>query len=319
MIKRKLNVKRLGVFIGGVVILVAFIVFVIVKVSSDAKLKESIEYKLAEVGYTENEIKTLKSELDKDKINDLLKRKYDSNITKFIKEKYFIYSNLDRYLDYYSENNTLELKKVVSIVNVKADSEWYSDITETDTSKDTLMLVNKFNGLPSTYEPSDLMELPGAYAYDGIYARSVMYDALANMINKAKESGYTLVVSQGYRSYKEQEEAYNEMQDIYGTSEADTIAARAGHSEYQTGLSVLIIPIYQNEEEIDINTSPEYKWLQENAPKYGFVFRYPNGKSDITGFNTDNWRYRYVGTNVSEIMTRENITFDEYYAYYINN
>lgn len=57
--------------------------------------------------------------------------------------------------------------------------------------------------------------------------------------------------------------------------------------------------------------------LIENAYKYGFILRYPKDKEGITGFSYDAWRLRYVGTNISRIIHNENITFDEYYAYYI--
>ena len=93
------------------------------------------------------------------------------------------------------------------------------------------MLVNKFYKLSETYVPSDLVDVSLSYAYSGKQVSKVMYDSLTNMLDAAKESGYNLVVSQGYRSYADQEEAYNDIEASSGVDYADEVAARPGHSE----------------------------------------------------------------------------------------
>ena len=67
----------------------------------------------------------------------------------------------------------------------------------------------------------------------------------------------------------------------------------------------------------DFEETKEYKWLIKNAYKYGFILRYPKGKEDITGYNYESWHYRYVGIEAAKIIYEENITFDEYYVYYV--
>ena len=52
-----------------------------------------------------------------------------------------------------------------------------------------------------------------------------------------------------------------------------------------------------------------YQWLDENAYKYGFVKRYPEDKTDITGISNEPWHYRYVGTTVAKIMKEEKFMF----------
>lgn len=177
------------------------------------------------------------------------------------------------------------------------------------------MLVNKFYKLSEDYIPDDLIDVSATYGYQGKQVSSVIYDELTNLIDAAKENGYSLIVTQGYRSYKDQLEAYDEIEGSSGQDYADEVAARAGHSEYQTGLSVVVKPLYTEGQ--DMESSPEHTWLVENAYKYGFILRYPKDKEGITGFSYDAWRLRYVGTNISRIIHNENITFDEYYAYYI--
>ena len=56
-----------------------------------------------------------------------------------------------------------------------------------------------------------------------------------------------------------------------------------------------------------------------NAYKYGFIERYPEDKTYITGYEPESWHWRYVGKEAAKIVHDENITYDEYYAYYIEN
>lgn len=316
MVNRKLNVKRLGIFCAVVLVIVLVLIFVISGYISDAKMRKTSEFRLGEVGYTDNEIKVITKSLNKSQVEKVINSKYKKNLTKFLKEKYFIYDNLDRYLDYASSNPSTEATKIVSIVNSKADTEWYSNITETDISKGELMLVNKFYGLNPNYEPEDLVTVSETYAYKGKKVSKVMYDYLTDMLDSAKSSGYTMVVSQGYRSYADQEEAYKAIQNASGASVADRQAARPGHSEYQTGLSVIVEPYNKVVE--DVNASEEHTWLINNCHRFGFILRYPDGTSEITGFNTDNWRLRFVGVDAATKIHNEGITFDEYYEYYVN-
>lgn len=316
MVNRKLNVKRLGIFCVIVLVIILTLVFVISGYISDAKMRKTSEFRLSEVGYTDNEIKVITKSLNKEQVEKIISSKYKKNLTKFLKEKYFIYDNLERYLDYASSNPSTEATKVVSIVNSRADTEWYSKIEETDTSKGELMLVNKFYGLNENYEPEDLITVSETYAYKGKKVSKVMYDYLTDMLDSAKSSGYTMLVSQGYRSYADQEEAYKGIQNSSGASVADRQAARPGHSEYQTGLSI-VLGIYDTKED-NVEESEIQSWFINNCHRFGFILRYPEGTSEITGFSTDNWRLRFVGVDAATKIHNEGITFDEYYEYYVN-
>ncbi len=317
MTVRKLNKKKLSIFCVVVLIILVTLIIGIRNLVNESKLRKTPQYRLSEVGYSTNEVKAIIKYLDDKKIEEVIKAKYKKDLTKFIKEKYFIYDNLDEYLSYYEDNSDVDAKDVVSIVNVLADTEWYSNIKSTDTSLNEKMLVNKFYKLDENYVPSDLTEVSMMYSYEGNYVSDIIYDDLVDMLDKAKKAGYTLVVSQGYRSYEDQAQIYKSIEDANGTSYADSIAARAGHSEYQTGLSIRILPYNLAEDSIDIKTSAEYKWLQDNSYKYGFILRYPEGTTDLTGFETDYWRYRYVGKEAAKVIHDEGITFDLYYSFYV--
>ena len=71
---------------------------------------------------------------------------------------------------------------------------------------------------------------------------------------------------------------------------------------------------------LDLDTfenSDGFKWMQENAYKYGFILRYPKDKEYITGYIYEPWHYRYVGISAATTIKNEGLTFEEYYEYYV--
>jgi len=192
------------------------------------------------------------------------------------------------------------------------DKNVYDDYKNTDMGKDYLILVNKFNKLSNSYEPSDLVEL-GSYSTWGSIRKEV-YDSFINMINSASKDGYTIRSVSPYRDYETQEWLYNNGVNNNGVEYALRSIAKPGFSEHQTGLAMDLdnrTTNYQNFE----NTS-EFSWMKNNAHKFGFILRYPKGKEFLTGFKYESWHYRYVGTEVATKIKELGITFDEYYAYY---
>lgn len=87
---------------------------------------------------------------------------------------------------------------------------------------------------------------------------------------------------------------------------AEKYVAIPDTSEHQLGLSVDI-----NADTDKCSSEKVYQWLDENAYKYGFVKRYPEDKTDITGISNEPWHYRYVGTTVAKIMKEENLCLEE--------
>ena len=58
-------------------------------------------------------------------------------------------------------------------------------------------------------------------------------------------------------------------------------------------------------------------WMKENSYRYGFILRYPQGKEYITGYGYESWHYRYVGLEAANYIHQNDITFEEYYAYFV--
>ena len=316
MVVRKFNYYRFATFLVIVIGIISGIIFGVVKLVNNYKYKQSYDYKLSLVGYKVDEVKTIKDKLNNEEIDNLMELKYDKNIVKFMNEKYFIYKNLSKYLEYKKDNKLESYTNIVTIINTEANIDWFDNTKENDISKKELMLVNRLYGLSKDYEPDDIIDVPSQYAYTGVKISNSIMDNIVALIDAASDEGYTFVLADGYRSYSEQESIFERYKNAYGYSEADRIAARAGHSEYQTGISFTIVPLYKEYDKP--KESLEYKWLSDNAYRYGFIFRFPEDKTDITGFEASTWRLRYVGSEAANIIKSENICFEEYYAYFVD-
>lgn len=310
MVVRKFNYFRFFIFI---VVLLSIIVGIIYLVKTN-NYKNSYEYKLLQVGYSEEEVNVLLTKYN-NRVEDLLKIEYNEHIIKFMEDKYFIFSKLNEYLEYKDKNNKKDYSEIVKLVNVEMHIDWLDNQKETDTNKNELMLVNRIYGLSSDYEPSDLADVPVKYAYAGKKLSNTALTEVIKLIEDGKNYGFNLVVSDGYRSYEYQENMYNSYVDSLGVSETDSFVARPGHSEHQTGLLLELKPY--NKVITDLSTNEEYLWLRENAHRFGFIFRFNKEHEHLTGFSSFAWKLRYVGVDAATIIYNEGICFEEYYAYFV--
>lgn len=242
--------------------------------------------------------------------------KIDDTTLSLINEKYFIIDYLDRYLNHYKNNKDLDYKEIITRVNSNLDYEFYIDSKEADISKETYTLVNKYNYLNKDYVPNNLVNVTGIYARDKAELVMIAYDNFIKMADAARKENLTIKVTTGYRSYNFQSNLYNNYVKADGVKNADTYSARPGYSEHQLGYSVDLTNA-KNVSFSDFENTDEYIWLQENAYKYGFIMRYPKDKEYITGYMFESWHYRYVGVDVATYIYENNITYEEYYAYYL--
>lgn len=172
-----------------------------------------------------------------------------------------------------------------------------------------LILVNYQNPVPEDYTV-ELMEVPGGEKVD---AR--IYQPLMEMLEAAKEGNWDrlpMVVS-GYHTLEKQQRLYEDkvkkyQKEGYSEEEAQALAAQwvavPSHSEHHLGLAV------------DINgaTYDVYFWLQANSYKYGFIFRYPGSKTELTNAVEEVWHYRYVGVEAATEMYERGLCLEEYLA-----
>lgn len=270
--------------------------------------KEEYIYKeeLLNLGYTITEIDTIQNKISNlDAKNYLLTTKY-SNIINFIESPYFIIENISRYQSYF-DNNNYSPDNAVIYVNIGLDQEFYSIIKDTDTSKSYLMLVNKYNKLSSDYVPN-LTAIKSKYGSGKM--EKTAYNYFVEMCNAAAKENLTLKSISAYRSYKTQKNLYT---GYSKKGDADTYSARPGHSEHQTGYAVDINVCATSRH---FEKTKEYEWLINNSYKYGFIERYPNNKTFITGYKYEPWHFRFVGLDAATKIYEEQITFEEYIVKY---
>lgn len=170
------------------------------------------------------------------------------------------------------------------------------------------VVVNKKHCMkPLGYYPSDLM------AIDGGSIRRVAYKDFNAMLSAAAYAGQPFRVTSGFRSYQSQVDTYNHWVSVSGTLGADTYSARPGYSEHQTGL---VIDVAAGSCVLDcFGSTSQYKWMQDNAHKYGFIQRYYAGKESITGYSAEEWHYRYVGVATATDMKSRGVkTLEEYWS-----
>ena len=282
------------------------------------KYINSYEYKFIKKGYDKDTTYYFLT-LNNDQKDYLLSLDYNDYIINILKEKYFMWKNIDRYINYYDLNKNKSYKDIVSIVNVNADKNWYDSntIRETDISNPESMLVNKFYHLPSNYDDNlNIVDIKNWYAFGDRKILDYVYDAFIEMFNSAKKEDLKLIINSGFRTNKEQYSLYNERKNKYGEEEADKYAARPLYSEHETGLALDIFT-YDYPTTTTFENSPEYKWLLNNSYKYGFILRYPKDKEYLTGYAYESWHFRYLGKDLAKKVYESGLTYDEYYAYYI--
>lgn len=245
---------------------------------------------------------------------DTVTMKYDESIEEFFVSKYFIKENLSRYMKYQEEHNT-KVNTTISYVNSNLDYDYYTNTKNADLKKDTLILVNKYYALDKDYEPDNMVKIEAKYGVQQ-YLQKEAYDAFKKMADDAKKEGLTLYITSPYRSYQTQNKLYNNYSAKDGKELADTYSARPGYSEHQTGLAADIVS-GPGKSLASFENTKEFKWIKSHAHLYGFILRYPKGKEKLTGYQYEPWHYRYLGVDTASKIYSSGLTYEEYYAYYI--
>jgi D-alanyl-D-alanine carboxypeptidase len=179
------------------------------------------------------------------------------------------------------------------------------------------VVVNKSRPLnPANYAPTDLVYPAVTYVNRQPMRAEVANALVAMFAAGASESQLQFSVQSAYRSFAAQTSVYDQIVETKGQAQADTISARPGYSEHQTGLAVDIsaVPASCSLQACFANT-PQGKWLAANAWKYGFVLRYPADKVAVTGYSFEPWHYRYVGLTLSTELHNTGVeTLEEFFA-----
>jgi D-alanyl-D-alanine carboxypeptidase len=183
------------------------------------------------------------------------------------------------------------------------------------------VVVNKQRQIsPLKYQPASLafpaFAKPKLQNPFGLQMREEAAIATLKLATAMAEAGKgTLILSSGFRTYKNQQGLYNRTRDTRGLTVAEKLSARPGHSEHQLGLAAdfsvrgqgCVIMVCFGKTEAGI-------WLAENAHEFGFVLRYPKGYKPVTGFQYEPWHFRYVGVELATEMKTQGIkTLEEFW------
>lgn len=242
---------------------------------------------------------------------------YSSDIDELVNQEYFKSSNLIRYTNYKNKNPNLNYKAIITNVNSNLDYDYYTNVKAVDLSKGNLILVNKYYKLDSSYVPDNLVTIDTKYGY-AQQLKKEAYEAFVKMADAARKEGLGLYIRSPYRSYNVQLGLYQSYVNQSGKKEADTYSARAGYSEHQTGLALDVMA--KSNVNADLGTfesTKEFYWIKDHCYEYGFILRYPKGKEYITGYIYEPWHYRYVGVEVAKKIKELDITYEEYYEYFV--
>lgn len=181
------------------------------------------------------------------------------------------------------------------------------------------VLANRNYLLPANYAPTDLAEpdirFSFSYKGDKRKLRKEAADAIEQLFRAAEKKKVILYAVSGYRSYTRQKQIYDRNVSTRGKTATDKVSAMPGSSEHQTGLTM---DISANSVGCQLSqyfgSTREGKWVAKNAHKYGYIIRYPEGKSKITGYHYEPWHIRYVGKTLATYLYKNKLTLEEFYG-----
>lgn len=184
--------------------------------------------------------------------------------------------------------------------------------TLADTDKELLQKYSKVFFLNENYEPASTTILASKYVYETKTEQRFLEKAapfLTRMLDDAERAGVDIKVLSAYRSYGYQSSLKTEYRTTYGSG-ANAFSADQGYSEHQlaTAVDFTTTKIGENfsSTKNGFDSSDGFKWLEENAHKYGFILSYPKGNSFYV---YEPWHWRFVGTALAKRLHDEKKSF----------
>lgn len=178
------------------------------------------------------------------------------------------------------------------------------------------VVVNKVRPLrPVEYVPENLTALAGV---PGGANQRMTAEAAADFLalyEALSDEGLPLRVGTAYRSYNFQSGIFADYLQVWGREHTETLVARPGHSEHQSGYAVDVHTTAACRLKPCFADSDTYAWLRANAADYGFIERYPEGFEEITGYSFEPWHWRWVGQDLAlELRAAPERTLEEFFG-----
>lgn len=173
-----------------------------------------------------------------------------------------------------------------------------------ETDPELLKKYSKVSFLNENYVPKGLVDIPGNYLLKSTKPLQVLSRVNAYLQQLEEDSmskDLKLRVLSAYRSFGAQSSLKSSYKFTYGAG-ANQFSADQGYSEHQLGTTVDFTTLAVGETLSGFSKTPEYKWLVENAYKYGFVLSYPPNNAYYT---YEPWHWRFVGVELATRLHEE--------------
>lgn len=175
------------------------------------------------------------------------------------------------------------------------------------TDPELLQKYSKVFFLNEHYQPEELDKISTKWTVNGReeYIYSKVEPFLKDMLEEAEDDGIDLRVISAFRSFDEQSSLKGHYTTVYGSG-ANQFSADQGYSEHQLGTTVDFSTEELGENFTQIGSNEAFKWLQDNAYKYGFTLSYPEGNSY---YQYEPWHWRFVGRDLARYLDRNDMYF----------
>jgi D-alanyl-D-alanine carboxypeptidase len=172
------------------------------------------------------------------------------------------------------------------------------------TDKELLEKYSKVYFLNEHYTPSRLNEIDSKYLTDKNRTAQIhaqVRSDLENLIDDADNDDVALTITSAYRSFNTQATLKTGYTVTYGAGTANQFSAEQGYSEHQLGTAV-DFGTPGSSLTVAFENTKAFKWLTENAYRYGFVLSYPKGN---IYYQYEPWHWRFVGKDLARKLHRE--------------
>ncbi|GAA3039002.1 hypothetical protein GCM10010462_27180 [Microbacterium dextranolyticum] len=176
------------------------------------------------------------------------------------------------------------------------------------------VLVNKRTPLnPRQYAPP-LWPMSALGLGGGEMLRPEAAVAMRDLAGEAGRWGIPLAATSGYRSFTSQAAIHDRFVRQLGRDAAEAISARPGYSEHQTGLAIDVSSPGAGCDLVEcFGSTAAGRFVADHAWQFGFIVRYPQGYTGITGYDYEPWHLRYVGRDVAREMHDGGVaTYEQY-------
>jgi D-alanyl-D-alanine carboxypeptidase len=178
-----------------------------------------------------------------------------------------------------------------------------------NTDKELLAKYSKVYFLNENYVPRNLTYIDQKYRYDKNKPLQFHTNAMLFLYRMLEDAASTdsIQIASAYRSFDTQEDLKTSYKVTYGAGTANKFSADQGYSEHQLGTAIdVITQSMKGSLTTTFEKTPAFKWLTDNAYRYGFILSYPKGN---TYYQYEPWHWRFVGVALATRLHNENKHF----------